>query len=61
MQPVEIGSTIDPEQHSFAIDNEGADPVAQGCFSDEGETVAPIVTIAGEQPHAFALAFNDHR
>ncbi|WFU14382.1 hypothetical protein [Bradyrhizobium sp. CB3481] len=59
MEAVEIGSPINTDQHSFAIDNEGADPVAQRGLNDQQKSITPIVAVAREQPHSLALALDD--
>ena len=59
MQPVEVGDAVDAEQHRLAIDHERAVPVSQRGLGDQRIAIAPVVTVAGEQPHALAVALND--
>ena len=59
MQAVEIGDAVDAEQHGLAIDHEGRVSVAQRGLNDQRIAVAPVVAVAGEQPHALALALDD--
>ncbi len=56
---VEVGSTIDAEQRSLTIDHKGARVVSQRGLDDEGKAVAPVVPVAGEQPHPLAFTLNN--
>jgi hypothetical protein len=59
MQPIEIADTVDDEQHRLAIDHERCGTVAQRRLDDQRIAIGPVVAVAGEQPHALALALND--
>ena len=59
VQPVEVGGAIDPEQHRFAIDHERTGAVTQCGLDDTRVALAPIVAVAGEQLHPFAVARHD--
>ena len=59
VQAVEVGDAVDAEQHRFAVDHERAVAVAQRGLDDAADSVAPVVAVAGEQPHALAVALDD--
>jgi hypothetical protein len=50
MQSVEVGHTIHAQQYSLAIYNGGTASIAQGGLDYQRVTVAPIITVAREQP-----------
>jgi hypothetical protein len=58
VQAVEIGATVDAEQHGLAVDHEASVPASKRGLGDERKSVAPIVTVAREQPNALAVALN---
>jgi stress response protein YsnF len=49
VQAVEIGDAVDTEQHRLAVDDERRASVSQGGLDDQRVTIAPVVTVAGEQ------------
>jgi hypothetical protein len=59
MQAVEVGDTVDAEQHGFAINDEGVEPVTQRGFDNARVPAAPVVAVAGPQPHGLAVPLND--
>ena len=59
VQAVEIRPAVDAEQHGLAIDHEGGVAVTERGLGDQREAIAPVVAIAGEQPHAPAVALDD--
>jgi hypothetical protein len=59
VQPIEVGPAIDAEQHGLAVDHERAVAVAERGLDDQRKAIGPIVTVAGEQPHALAIALDD--
>jgi hypothetical protein len=52
LQPVEVGATIDAQQHSLAVNHERTVAVAQRGLGDARITRAPVVTVPSKQPHA---------
>ena len=59
VQAVEIRPAVDAEQHGLAIDHEGAVAVSQRGLWYQRESIAPVVAVAGPQPHALAVALDD--
>ena len=59
VQAVEVRSAVHAEQHSFTVQDEGIGPVTQRGFDDARVAAAPVVTVAGPQPHGLALPLND--
>ena len=59
VQAVEIGPAVDAEQHGLAVDHERAVAVAQRGLDDQRKAIGPVVAVAGEQPHALAVALDD--
>ena len=59
VQAVEIGDAVDAEQHGLAIDDERAVAIAQRGLDDQRIAIAPVMAVAGEQPHALAVALDD--
>jgi hypothetical protein len=58
VQTVEIGDAVDAQQHRLAIDDERSRSVLQRGLDDQRITISPVVSVAGEQPHALTLALN---
>jgi hypothetical protein len=52
VQAVEVGDTVDAEQHRFAVQDEGAGPVTQRGFDDAWVSTAPVVAVAGARLEA---------
>jgi hypothetical protein len=50
---------IDAEQHRLAIDHERARAALQCGLGEKRIAFGPVVAVAGEQPHALALALDD--
>src|SRR5205823_14238579 len=59
VQAVEVGDAVDAAQHRFAVHDEGFDAVTQRGFDDARIPAAPVMTVAGPQPHGLALPLND--
>jgi hypothetical protein len=59
VQAVEIRYAVDAEQHRLAVDDERSVAIAQRGLGDERIPARPVVAVAGEQPHALALALDD--
>jgi hypothetical protein len=55
VQGVEVGDTIDAQDHGLAIDDEPLVPVPERAFDDQGITVGAVVTAASDQPDAIAV------
>src|SRR5947209_4999710 len=55
VQSVEIGNTVDPEQHRLTVDDERGLPVTQRSLDDQRVTGGPIMAIAREQPDPLAI------
>ena len=47
------------EFYAFDIDHEGAVAVSKRSLGDQRKPVAPVVAVAGPQPHALAVALDD--
>jgi len=58
MQRVEIGITVNAQDHSLAVDDKMLGPVLQCSFNDPGESLCPIVSASGNQPNPIAIALN---
>jgi hypothetical protein len=58
MQSVEVGNTINAKNDGLAIDHELLHPVLQRGFDNPGIALGPVVSIAGNKPHAVAVALN---
>ena len=56
MQSVEVRPAVDAEQHGLTVEDERAVPVAQGGLGDSPKPAAPVVAVAGPQPHTLAVA-----
>ena len=52
VQAVEVGDTVDAEQHRFAVQDQGAGPVTQRGFDDAWVSTAPVVAVAGARLEA---------
>ena len=48
-----------PSSTGFAIQDEGVGPVAQRGLDDARVPAAPVVAVAGPQPHNLTLPLND--
>lgn len=59
VQRREVRDAIDAEDHCLAVDHEPLGPVPQGAFDDPRISVAPVIAVASEQPHAVAVALHD--
>src|SRR6266849_1994382 len=59
VQSVEIGDAVNAEQNRLAIEDERGLPVSQCRLNDQRIAGGPIVAVAGEQPHARAVAVDD--
>lgn len=46
VQPVEIGSAVDTEQHGLAVDHKRGLTIAERRLPDQRKAVAPIVPVA---------------
>jgi hypothetical protein len=59
-QCVEIRNAIDPQDNSFAINDEMLLPVLESGFSDPWEAFCPVVPAARDQSHAINVALDPH-
>jgi len=59
VQVVEVGDAVDAAQHRFAVQDEGVESLTQRGFCDAWVPAAPVVTVAGSQPHGLAVPLND--
>src|SRR4029077_19707711 len=58
MQSIEVGHTVNAEHHGLAIDNELLHAVLQRSLGDPWIALGPVVAVAGDQPHAIAVALD---
>ena len=59
VQPVEVGDAVDAEQHGLAVDHERAVPVSERGLGDARIAFAPVMAVAGEQPHPLVRALDE--
>ena len=57
MQAVEVRTAVNAEQHGLAVNDKGAVAVEQRGFRI---AFAPVVSVAGEEPRALAVALDGH-
>jgi hypothetical protein len=55
-EPVEVGNPVHAKQYGFAIQDELLCADTMRGLDDQRITACPIVTLAGEQPDAIAIA-----
>jgi hypothetical protein len=58
-QGVKVGNGVGAEHHGLTIDDELLERVLQRGLDDPRIAPRPVMTIAGEQPHAIAVAVNE--
>ena len=57
--PLKSETAIDAEQHRLAIDHERSSCDCAARLRDQRKPIGPVMAVAGEQPHALAVALDD--
>lgn len=60
VQGIEIGSSIDVQDHSLAIEDELRGPDLQRCLDDPRIALGPVVAAFGDQTHPVVLPHQFH-